>query len=345
MAFYESDIQLYEERVSPASHLMDSMMMGPTQGELRSVSGDTAATSLNSPLKNAREQILIQQQEGTRFLHERSLVFNAAVQSFKEFIEANDDAFVGIPFLKRDFLMHAHDMRGYAIQKSIQQLSEIAPKKNIRQRYIADLTQLDTIQSRLIREDPMLSLPSFERALGDYWDTLNLERDLKAEILHPAVGIVGWMGANHITPRGLTAQKLDRLVCVEGVVNKCSPVHPKLQESVYVRESTTEGEEAARSVYIRPHYDITDFDKTARDAALPPANDVEGKIQSKIEVGFCLYKDHQKFVVQECPESAPTGQMTRWVDVIVEEDLFLTSLCTLFSSIWGALSFCYIDIS
>ena len=82
-----------------------------------------------------------------------------------------------------------------------------------------------------------------------------------------------------MSPRGLSSSKLNRLVCVEGVVNRCSAVHPKLQKAVYVTETVLQQQqqssgdisfEEEREIHIRSFFDATDLSKDIRDAQPPP---------------------------------------------------------------------------
>lgn len=51
-----------------------------------------------------------------------------------------------------------------------------------------------------------------------------------------------------------------------------------------------------------------------------PTHDSEGN-RLAIEIGLSVYKDYQKFNIQEAPEAAPAGQIPRSIEVICEGDL------------------------
>ncbi|KAK9768409.1 MCM DNA helicase complex subunit, variant 2 [Basidiobolus ranarum] len=127
------------------------------------------------------------------------------------------------------------------------------------------------------------------------------------------VGLTGSFGEYHVNPRTLRASHLGKLVCIEGIVTRCSLVRPKVARSVHYCEST--------GIYYAKDY---------RDATMPggevptgstyPTTDENGN-PLVTEFGYCKYRDHQTISIQEMPERAPAGQLPRSVDVILDDDL------------------------
>ncbi len=78
--------------------------------------------------------------------------------------------------------------------------------------------------------EPALCIPAFEEALRElirsgrdaYLPKLLAEDD----VLH--VGLKGDFGRNEVSPRDLCSEHLGKLVCVFGIVTKCSLVRPKV---------------------------------------------------------------------------------------------------------------------
>nr|CAA66661.1 mini chromosome maintenance protein [Entamoeba histolytica] len=111
---------------------------------------------------------------------------------------------------------------------------------------------------------------------------------------------------HHITPRNITASILQQKVAVQGIITKSSQIRPLLQTAV--------------------QFCPLDYSTHARDLSHA---DVMVKLSSKtpdgkpleLEPGLSTYKDFQTLVVQEMPESAPTGQMPRSVIVILLDQL------------------------
>ncbi|CAM9324278.1 unnamed protein product [Ectocarpus sp. 6 AP-2014] len=144
-------------------------------------------------------------------------------------------------------------------------------------------------------------------------------KTLKDRDIH--IGFEGSFGHQHVSPRGLLASYLRTLVCVEGIVTKCTSVRPKLVKSVHFNPSN-------QSFTSREYRDSTavelGLDAGGREnlptTTLYPTKDAEGN-PLETEYGLCRFKDHQTVTIQEMPERAPLGQLPRSVDVILDDDL------------------------
>lgn len=115
---------------------------------------------------------------------------------------------------------------------------------------------------------PFEEVNAFQQALGEVVDSINpayaKHHDNKFHI-----GFEGSFGANHVTPRGLTASLLGSLVCIEGIVSKCSLVHPKVQKSVHYCPATEASTERtyrdATSIDGLPTYGVYPKEVNGRD--------------------------------------------------------------------------------
>ncbi len=126
------------------------------------------------------------------------------------------------------------------------------------------------------------------------------------------IGFDGSFGSNHVSPRTLISSFIGTMVCVEGIVTKCSLINPKVIRSVHFCPAT-------KKTIERKYTDMTSLDAFPSSAAYPTKDD-EGNLL-ETEFGLSRYKDHQTFTVQEMPEKAPAGQLPRSVDIIVDDDL------------------------
>ncbi|OWA51644.1 DNA replication licensing factor Mcm3 [Hypsibius exemplaris] len=126
------------------------------------------------------------------------------------------------------------------------------------------------------------------------------------------IGLSGSFGARHVSPRTLNARLLGGMVCIEGIVTKCSLVRPKIVRSVHYSPKT------GKTIERRYNDATGSTDATSRTAY--PTKDDEGN-PLETEYGLCVFKDHQMFTIQELPEKAPPGQLPRSVEVICEDDL------------------------
>uniref|UniRef100_A0A7S1B534 DNA replication licensing factor MCM3 n=1 Tax=Corethron hystrix TaxID=216773 RepID=A0A7S1B534_9STRA len=134
---------------------------------------------------------------------------------------------------------------------------------------------------------------------------------------------------DYLSPRGLASHTLRTLVSVEGVVTKCSTVHPKLSESVHFCPATGRRDRRDHRDAADPNLGLTELDD--RGVEVPdryvtgtqggyPSADAQGN-PLETEYGLSRYKDYQRLTVQEMPERAPVGQLPRSVDVLAFDDL------------------------
>ncbi|KAK7075067.1 MCM DNA helicase complex subunit [Halocaridina rubra] len=153
-------------------------------------------------------------------------------------------------------------------------------------------------------------LPAFHQALKEYVAAVDTSYAKKQEELF--VGFEGSFGSKHVSPRTLNARHLGNLVCVEGIVTKCSLVRPKVVRSVHYCPAT-------KKTLERRYKDMTSYDPFPSTSVYPTTDDDGNLLET--EYGLCVYKDHQTITIQEMPEKSPAGQLPRSVDVILDNDL------------------------
>jgi DNA replication licensing factor MCM3 len=126
------------------------------------------------------------------------------------------------------------------------------------------------------------------------------------------VGFQGSFGANMVSPRELSSSYICQLVCVEGIITKCSLVRPKVVESVHYCAATN-------NIVSRVYRDVTSTDGLPTPAVYPTKDENGNPLET--EYGLSSYKDHQNITIQEMPERAPHGQLPRSVDIVLDNDL------------------------
>ncbi|KAG8094469.1 hypothetical protein GUJ93_ZPchr0012g20337 [Zizania palustris] len=140
----------------------------------------------------------------------------------------------------------------------------------------------------------------------------NLDPKFLKERQRVLVGFSGPFGFHRVTPRDLMSSFLGSMVCVEGIVTKCSLVRPKVVKSVHYCPATG-------GTLSREYRDITSF-VGLPTGSVYPTRDENGNLLVT-EYGLCEYKDHQTLSMQEVPENSAPGQLPRTVDIVVEDDL------------------------
>lgn len=165
--------------------------------------------------------------------------------------------------------------------------------------------------AKALLQNPVKEIIAMQLALKEQVDTLDASyaKQFNNKFF---VGIEGSFGANHVTPRGLSARLLGQMVMVEGIVSKCTLIHPKVVKSVHYCPATEASLE-------RSYRDVTSLDGVPTGAVYPKEDDNGNKLVT--EYGLSVYKNHQRITIQEMPERAPTGQLPRSVDAIIDDDL------------------------
>ena len=189
---------------------------------------------------------------------------------------------------------------------------------NKRPRFSLDMGDLENFRPGITAQFikcPGMYLPAFDEALLDA--VINEDPNYMATAggdHFPRVGVSGVVGANHVTPRGLHAPLVGQLVCVEGIVSRAAITRPKARLTVYYCPATGD-------MKVREHRDPAALvtDTIGPSGGAPKVDDQGNRFVP--EYGYSLFKDYQKFSLQEMPESTPTGQLPRGLEVMASADL------------------------
>ncbi|EFC44132.1 predicted protein [Naegleria gruberi] len=174
-----------------------------------------------------------------------------------------------------------------------------------------DFRNFDHRSSQQIQQQPLNYLYDFEIALHEYIN-INFpkffEESPNAEI---HLGFDGELGDNnHVSPRHLLANYANQLLCLSGIITKCSSVIEKVMRVIYYCPDTNKFHET----------DFTSDANLGAGASNLNFQDANGNVL-ETEFGLSQFCDTQTLFIQEAPENAPAGQLPRSVECIVEDDL------------------------
>ncbi|XP_077408831.1 DNA replication licensing factor MCM3 [Vanacampus margaritifer] len=175
---------------------------------------------------------------------------------------------------------------------------------------INDLRRHNDARAAKLMNNAFEELIAFQLALKDLVASVDATYAKQYEEFN--IGLEGSFGSKHVTPRTLTSRLLGSMVCVEGIITKCSLVRPKVVRSVHYCPATNKTME-------RKYTDMTSLDAFPSNAVYPTKDEENNPLET--EFGLSVYKDHQTITVQEMPENAPAGQLPRSVDIILDNDL------------------------
>ncbi|KAM4632810.1 DNA replication licensing factor MCM3 [Polymixia lowei] len=175
---------------------------------------------------------------------------------------------------------------------------------------INDLRRRNESRAAKLMNSAFEELLAFQRALKDLVASVDATYAKQYEEFF--IGLEGSFGTKHVTPRTLTSRLLGSMVCLEGIVTKCSLVRPKVVRSVHYCPAT-------KKTMERKYTDMTSLDAFPSSSIYPTKDEENNPLET--EFGLSIYKDHQTITVQEMPEKAPAGQLPRSVDIILDNDL------------------------
>ncbi|XP_028907564.1 DNA replication licensing factor MCM3 [Ornithorhynchus anatinus] len=175
---------------------------------------------------------------------------------------------------------------------------------------IDDLRRKNRKRAHRLLNNAFEELVAFQRALRDLVASVDATYAKQYEEFY--VGLEGSFGAKHVSPRTLTSCLLSCIVCVEGIVTKCSLVRPKVVRSVHYCPAT-------KKTVERRYADLTSLVAFPSGSVYPTKDEENNPLET--EYGLSVYRDHQTVTIQEMPEKAPAGQLPRSVDVVLDDDL------------------------
>ena len=173
-----------------------------------------------------------------------------------------------------------------------------------------DLRRKFATRCNLLLNNSFEEIIAFEKSLKEF--VTNIDPAFSKSVGEFFVGFEGSFGGNHVTPRSLSARYLGKLICIEGIVTKCSLVRPKVVKSVHYCPAT-------QKTIERRYTDMTSLDAFPSSSAYPTKDEDGNPLET--EYGLSTYKDHQTVTIQEMPEKAPPGQLPRSVEIVCDNDL------------------------
>ncbi|XP_004424085.1 PREDICTED: DNA replication licensing factor MCM3 isoform X1 [Ceratotherium simum simum] len=175
---------------------------------------------------------------------------------------------------------------------------------------VNDLRRKNEKRANRLLSNAFEELVAFQRALKDFVASIDATYAKQYEEFY--IGLEGSFGSKHVSPRTLTSCFLSCVVCVEGIVTKCSLVRPKVVRSVHYCPAT-------KKTIERRYSDLTTLVAFPSSSVYPTKDEENNPLETEYDLS--VYKDHQTITIQEMPEKAPAGQLPRSVDVILDDDL------------------------
>ncbi|PKC63278.1 MCM-domain-containing protein [Rhizophagus irregularis] len=192
--------------------------------------------------------------------------------------------------------------------------------RNGERRFIVNLNELryyHAENAKKLEESPNEWIPAFEKALKNIIKKISsgIDDTEKSTNIDEQNFYIGFNGTfhHHVNPRTLKSIHLGKLICIEGIVSRCSLVRLKLAKSVHYCEKTG-------NFSSKEYHDSTSIGNQIPSSSAYPTEDENGNPLTT-EFGYSVYRDHQTICLQEMPEKMPPGLLTRSIDIILDDDL------------------------
>merc|ERR1712179_485860 len=101
---------------------------------------------------------------------------------------------------------------------------------------INDLRRKNESRAKKLLSNCFEELGAFQRALKSH--VASIDPSYAKSFEEFFIGFEGSFGGKHVTPRTLTSSYLGSMVCIEGIVVKCSLIRPKIVRSVHYCPAT-----------------------------------------------------------------------------------------------------------
>lgn len=173
-----------------------------------------------------------------------------------------------------------------------------------------DLLSFDSVLAERLLDEPKRVLEAASSALKDVVKVENA--DYASRVDEFFVRVSGLPDSFRVPVRKIRATHLGRLIAVEGIVTKISPVKQLLVEAVF------------RCKGCGMELSVIQKESRLEKPEQCPHCSAEGEHRRK---GFDLvldkskFVDWQRFVLQERPEELPAGQLPRSIEVVATHDL------------------------
>lgn len=125
---------------------------------------------------------------------------------------------------------------------------------------VNDLRKKNPARAKALLNNAFEEQAAFQKALKEYVFTVASEYSKDRDDFF--VAFEGSFGNKHVTPRTLTCRYLGNLICVEGIVTKCSLIHPKVVRSVHYCKAT-------KKIMERKYTDLTSLEAFPSGAVYP----------------------------------------------------------------------------